>query len=184
VQELAENDYELDPAAPGAGIDVSPADRVVTKNTGLRTVSVAVPYGATGETLVSFANRVKLGLVKVCKQVPPTSLDALGSTAFGYTITVGGVQQPAVAGITPGSCSLPLGAFPVLQPDGTPTAVRVLEDGATATGPWTISDVTCSGCRQPAAKIYDVTTPTLLLGFGFNLGQDVNALTFTNSVSG
>ena len=59
----------------------------------------------------------------------------------------------------------------------------VLEDGAGATAPWTISDVTCSGCRQPAARIYDVTNATLLLGFGFKLGQDVNALTFTNAVA-
>jgi hypothetical protein len=162
---------------------VSPADRVVTRNTAMRTVSVTVPYGATGETLVSFTNRIKLGSIKVCKQVPSTSIDALGSTSFSYTLTVGGVQQAPVTGVTPGTCSFPLGPFPVLQPNGTPTAVTVLEDGTTSTGPWTISDVTCSGCRQPAAKIFDVTTPTLLLGFGFNLGQDVNALTFTNVVT-
>ncbi len=183
VQELAENDYELDPTAPGAGIDVSPADRVVTKNTAMRTVSVTVPYGASGETLVSFANRVKLGLVKVCKQVPATSMDALGTTEFSYTVTVGGVLQAPITGITAGSCSLPVGPFPLLQPDASATAVSVLEDGAAATAPWTISDVTCSGCRQPAAKVYDVTNTTLLLGFGFNLGPDVNALMFTNAVT-
>jgi hypothetical protein len=61
VQELAENDYELKPDAPGGGLDVTPADRLVTRNVGLRTITVSVPYGATGETLVTVTNRVKQG---------------------------------------------------------------------------------------------------------------------------
>lgn len=55
--------------------------------------------------------------------------------------------------------------------------------GITAGSRSVLSDVTCTGCRQPAAKAYDVTTPTLLLGLAFNLGPDVNALTFTNAVT-
>lgn len=69
------------------------------------------------------------------------------------------------------------------QADASATAVSVPEDGAAATAPWMISEVTCSGCRQPAPKVYDVTNTTLRLGFGFNLWPDVNALTFTNAVT-
>ena len=46
-----------------------------------------------------------------------------------------------------------------------------------------ISEVTCSGCRKPAPKVYDVMNTTLRLGFGFNLWPDANALTFTNAVT-
>ena len=34
VQELADNDYELKPDAPGGGLDVTPADRLVSRNAG------------------------------------------------------------------------------------------------------------------------------------------------------
>ena len=45
--------------APGGGIDVFPADRLVSKSLPTRTVTVNVPYGPNGETLVTFYNRVK-----------------------------------------------------------------------------------------------------------------------------
>ena len=60
------------------GIAVCPADREVGKNLGTRTVTVFVPYGPEGETLVTFHNRLKPALLKICKPIPPTSQDALG----------------------------------------------------------------------------------------------------------
>jgi hypothetical protein len=179
VTELADNDYELKPDAPGGGLDVSPADRLVTRNTGLRTITVNVPYGETGETLVNVSNRVKLGLVKVCKQVPTSSLDALGSRAFDFTVLVDGMAIPGVTGLTAGTCSLPVGPFPILRADGTPTPVKVTEDGTSATGAWILGGVTCAGCRSPIANVTDGAGT--LLGLTFALGSDINALTFTNT---
>ena len=167
VQELAENDYELKPDAPGGGLDVTPADRLVTRNVGLRTITVSVPYGATGETLVTVTNRVKQGLVKVCKQVPTSSLDALGSKSFDFTVLVDGVAKPGATGLTAGTCSFPIGPFPILRADGTPTIVKVTEDGASATSAWTLGGVTCTGCRNPTSNVLDVD--------GTLLGLDLRA---------
>jgi hypothetical protein len=179
VQELAENDYELNPNAPGGGLDVLPADRLVTRNTGLRTITVNVPYGETGETLVNVTNRVKLGSVKVCKAVPTSSLDALGSKSFDFTVLVDGVAKPGATGLTAGTCSLPIGPFPILRADGTPTIVKVTEDGTSATASWVLGGVGCIGCRSPSSN---VTAPDgTLLGMTFALGTDINALTFTNT---
>ncbi len=179
VQELAENDYELKPDAPGGGLDVTPADRLVTRNVGLRTITVAVPYGQAGETLVNVTNRVKQGQVKVCKAVPTSSLDALGSKAFDFTVLVDGVAKPGVTGLTAGTCSLPIGPFPILRADGTPTIVKVTEDGTAATGAWVLGGVTCIGCRSPSSNVTGVDGT--LLGLTFALGTDINALTFTNT---
>ena len=179
VQELAENDYELKPDAPGGGLDVIPAERLVTRNAGLRTITVDVPYGATGETLVNVTNRVKQGMVKVCKQVPTSSLDALGAKAFDFTVLVDGVAKPGASGLTAGTCSLPIGPFPILRADGTPTTVKVTEDGTSATSTWTLGGVACAGCRSPSANVVDVDGT--LLGLTFALGVDVNAVTFTNT---
>jgi hypothetical protein len=180
VQELSENDYELKPDAPGGGLDVTPADRLVTRNTGLRTITVNVPYGTAGETLVTVTNRIKQGLVKVCKQVPTSSLDALGVTPFSFTILVDGVAAPPVSGLTAGTCSLPLGPYPVLRADGTATIVKITEDGASATAPWTLSSATCAGCRSPVGNVNDIDGTRL--GLTFALGVEINAVTFTNAV--
>ena len=46
-----------------------------------RTVTVSVPFGPRGETLVTFYNRVKLAKIKVCKVIPITSQDSLDDAA-------------------------------------------------------------------------------------------------------
>jgi hypothetical protein len=179
VQELAENDYELKPDAPGGGLDVTPADRLVTRNAPLRTITVSVPYGETGETLVNVTNRVKQGTIKVCKAVPTSSLDALGSKSFDFTVLVDGVAKPGATGLTAGTCSFPIGPFPILRADGTATIVKVTEDGTSATGTWVLGGVTCTGCRSPSSNVTDVDGT--LLGLTFALGTDVNGLIFTNT---
>ena len=77
VTEVASTNYELDPGSAAAvllgfdthgGIVVSPADREVSRSCS-RSVTVNVPYGPNGETLVTFYNRIKQGQVKVCKAI-------------------------------------------------------------------------------------------------------------------
>ncbi len=177
IVEMAENDYELDLAAAGAGIDVYPVTREVARNAGLRTVTVSVPYGADGETRVLFANRVRQGAVKVCKQVTPGSLDSLGSRSFGFTVTIGGSAH-RIEGIRPGECSTPLPAEPILHPDGTARGVVVVEDGAGPGGSWAAQAIACSGCRA------SIATDLIAGEVRFTLAPATSAITFTNTARG
>ncbi len=139
IVEMAEMNYELDPNAPGGGIVVTPPGQEVSKNLALRTVRVRVDYGAGGETRVDFYNRIKRGQVKICKQVSPGSMDALGMTNFTYTYFANGEQSTAVGqSIRHGECVLITDPrtggpreFPILQPGGQPTTVTIDEDQAT-----------------------------------------------------
>ena len=63
-----------------------------------RTVTVSVPYGPNGETLVTFYNRVKLARIKICKVIPYTSQDSLGSKPFSYTINGKDVRRGHLPG--------------------------------------------------------------------------------------
>jgi hypothetical protein len=174
VLEVADPDYELDPNAPGSGIQANPVDRGATKNLGLRTITVTVPYGADGETGVMFANRLRQGRVKVCKLIPSGSQDSLGSRQFDYAVRVAGVDY-AVNGIRPGECSTPIGPWNLLQPNGTATVVTVQEDGAGPAASFDVTGIACSGCRAPIQ-------PDLAAGrITFLLGPDTDSLTFTNT---
>ena len=90
----------------------------MAKNLPNRTITVSVPYGTQGETLVTFYNRIKRGFIKVCKVVPTGSLDALGTTDFTFNVTVG-TGQP----FDPGADQErrvrdhPVD-YPILQPNG------------------------------------------------------------------
>jgi hypothetical protein len=174
VVEMAEYDYELDPNSPGAGIEANPAGRQLSKNLGLRTSTVSVPYGVEGETMVTFSNRVKQGRIKVCKEVPATSQDSLASKEFSDTVTVAGVDY-LVSGIRPGECSVPIGPWNVLQPNGAPTAVTVQEDGAGPAATFDVTGIACQGCRPTITR--DLQAGRI----SFSLGADTNALTFTNA---
>ena len=144
VTELVETNYELDPDAPGNGITVAPADREVSRNLPTRTVTVLVPYGPSGETLVTYYNRPKFARIKVCKAITPGSADALSGKTFSYTVYVdalfGGTVQFTLGPIHPGECELfSLDGeevfFPVLTAAGANRVVRVVENGATDATP-------------------------------------------------
>jgi hypothetical protein len=138
VTELADDKYELDTSRPDGGIAVYPADRETGRNLPLRTVTVNVPYGADGETLVTFANRTKQALLKVCKTILPTSKDALGNKQFEFTVDISGFTLQIVK-LRPGECTLPYGPFPIPDNDfsvfvsETPGAGYVV-DAITLTG--------------------------------------------------
>src|SRR5207253_938459 len=84
VAEMGTDNFELDPNAPGNGITVDPASAEVSRSLSTRTVTVNVPYG--DDTAVSFTNRIRQGRVKICKQIPSTSFDTLGSKGFLYDV--------------------------------------------------------------------------------------------------
>jgi hypothetical protein len=138
ITEALETNYEIDPNAPGSGINVTPATALVSKNTLARMVTVAVPYaGPYGdEVRVDFYNRVRRGNVKVCKHITPGSADSFHGKVWDYKISVEGAAVDFVDGIAAEECQLsrdnatglPI-EYPVVQGDGTPTDVAVQEEG-------------------------------------------------------
>ena len=170
VTESSSNDYELDPYAPGDGITVFPADREVSRNLATRTVTVGVPYGPAGETLVTFYNRVKRAKIKVCKVIPYTSQDSLGGKDFNYTIN-GYPFGP----IKPGECTFYTREIPILTAPGVATVVTVDEVEAPSTT-FTVTSITVTGMRGGMPLIYDLANGTI----AFNPGPGVNVVTYTN----
>jgi len=150
VTEVASNDYQV------TGIRVDPAGRLVgTPDLNARSVTVNVPYGPNGETVVTYTNAIKTGTVKVCKHIPLTSVDTLAPAPNGrdYTFnmnveTAPGVFTPVAVTVhlEPGAqdgCSAFFGPFPVLQTDGTNTIIGVSE----APGNYVVDDITLSFTR-------------------------------------
>ncbi len=150
VTELPDDKYELDASRRDGGIAVLPADREVARNLSLRTVTVTVPYGPDGETLVTFYNRTKQALLKVCKTIPSTSQDALGGKAFDFLVDISGFTLQNLT-LHPGECSFPYGPFPI--PDNN-FSVFVSE---TLSGGFTVDSITVTGgviTQQTASSVF------------------------------
>jgi hypothetical protein len=176
VTESAAPDYELDPDAPGGGITAFPADREVSKNLPTRTITVSVPYGPNGETLVTFYNRIKRGRIKICKVIPLTSQDSLGGKTFSYDVTVNG-RTVRLGPIFPGECTFLTGDIPILNAAGEPQVVTVHEVG-TPSATWDVTSITCTGCKSDPGR-----PPKTMLAEGtieFDLGPGINVVTYTN----
>ncbi len=197
VTEVADQNYELDPGTPiinetGGGIIVSPADREVSRSLATRTVTVNVPYGPYGETLVTFYNRVKLGQVKVCKLIPLTSQDALGGKYFVFDVYASGQGFVQTLGpILPGECTSFTVPIPVIQPNGSMTAIGIAERPVNGNTSYDVqSIVLTSGTRgfcnmgDPQADPVICNTlpnPNLIPGYVyFYLGPGSNVITYTN----
>jgi hypothetical protein len=164
--------YELDPNGPGGGIDVFPADRLVAKNLPNRTVTVSVPYAANGETLVTFTNRIKRGVIKVCKVVQTGSLDALGTTDFNFNVSINQGAPFTVGPISNGECVLVDGDFPILDASGNPTRVDIQEQAVPGVQ---VTDITYQGSGSVIGSTLCGRT------IAYNLGAGVNITTFTNA---
>jgi hypothetical protein len=140
VTEIAAQDYEL------TAITVDPASRLVgTPDLANRTVTVSVPYGPSGETVVTFTNRIKQGRFKVCKTIPLGSFDSLNGKPFNYLLYIqtGGTHAaPIFNGGGPGipltvnattstsnltTCSGFTAFSPILQANGEKTIAAVQE---------------------------------------------------------
>jgi hypothetical protein len=171
---LPSSDYELDSNAPGYGIVVYPADREVSRNLNTRTVTVNVPYAfGNGETVVTFINRVKLGAIKVCKEIPMTSEDSLGMKHFTYTVEP---NITTLGPISPHECSFFTQPLPILNADGTPRNIKIFESSPDASpSTYTVTSATCAGCRMFVwpyqNNVYQVN---------FNLGPGTNVVTYNN----
>jgi len=171
-ERLTQPNYELDPYAPGGGITVSPADREVSKSIAGRTVTVHVPYGPQGETAVTFYNRVRRGLVKICKIVPTGSQDAIGTTLFHFDEIVNNQRiRTDVAAIMGGECAI-VDELPILQPNGLPTTVQIQEE-TPPTGVF-VTDITYMG---PGVVDFNNVCGRSII---YELGAGVNITTFTN----
>jgi hypothetical protein len=186
VTEVASDDYDL------VGISVSPPDRLVSGTVASRTVTVSVPYGGN-ETAVTFRNAIKLGTIKVCKQIPITSQDSLGGKPFSYNVFVQNgpttVGPPIVLGpIVPGECTEFTGPIPILNPDGTKRIIGVQEQGVPSPT-FDVTSITVSGSRGLCTPTTSNNNPLCPFPTGVNLsigaidfflGSGPNAVTFTN----
>jgi hypothetical protein len=171
VTEVAANDYELDASRADGGISVFPADREVSRNLNTRTVTVSVPYGPNGETLVTFYNRVKLARLKICKQIPITSQDSLGGKDFFFDVMVNS-RAGRVGPIKPGECTFYTSDFPIITAPGTPTKVTVTEVGVGTT--FKVDSIVVNGARVILSN--NPTTGQVV----FNPGPGVNVVTYNN----
>jgi hypothetical protein len=177
---LPSSDYELDPNANG-GIVVYPADREVSRNLNTRSVTVNVPYAfGNGETVVTFINRVKLGAIKVCKEIPITSEDSLGMKHFQYTVYQNGNYWYTTPTILPHECTFFGDAKPILNSDGSPRAITIDEGSPDAPSTtYTVTSATCAGCRYfqwqgaPGGNGNKLEVK-------FNLGPGTNVVTYNN----
>jgi hypothetical protein len=161
---------------------------------------VNVPYGGTGgDTAVSFTNAVKVGQVKVCKVIPPTSQNALGSKTFSYSVYVQQPGAPGYAGpfqlgpILPGECTSFLGPLPVLQPNGTKTAIGIHENEVTGTQNFTVTNIALTSGTRGYCTTSNSSTVVCSYATGFSypdgnvnffLGPGDNVITYTNTASG
>jgi hypothetical protein len=165
VTELADDTYELDTSRADGGIAVYPRERELSRSPSTRTVTVAVPYGPEGETLVTFTNRIKQAFLKVCKTILPTSQDALGGKTFEFLVDISGftVQN---AYLRPGECTLPFGPFPIPDND---TGVFVNE---TTSPLFVVDGISLSGGGR-------ITLQTATSAF-IRPAPGINVLTFRN----
>ncbi len=210
VAEVASQDYELDPGSPAlallgfdthGGIVVSPADREVSRQLSSRSVTVNVPYGPNGETLVTFYNRIKQFQIKVCKFITPGSSDALGGKTFTFEVGVSGIVQSFFVSVMPNSCAFVADArgnpvnFPVIFP-GPSKVVLVREVGADNNSPpvtlggYYVSAVSVLGSRGQlftgcTPEAYSPTGQQCFLVAGWHAiwqpGPGVNVVSLTNS---
>jgi hypothetical protein len=147
---------------------------------------------------VTFYNRIKLGTIKICKEVPLGSQDALNGKAFYFTIyfrdpATGAVKPDPVGPIYPGECTFYTRPLPVLQGNGKPTAIGVTETLGTAYDVTSITLQATRGlCNYPADSNGDPAICNLQAAFGSNpylplgavnfyLAPGVNIVTYTNT---
>jgi hypothetical protein len=200
VSEVANTNYDV------AAITTLPSGALVSSSTTTRTATVSVAYAQ--DTTVFFTNRIRVGNVKVCKLVTPGSTDALNGKTFYYDVYVAGNAAVRVA-VTPGSCTFAADGngtpidYPVLQPNGSNTPVAVVELGAYNTlapppaGSFYVTGIGVTGYRagmtpetncasvtySPTGKhcILLTTAPAGVVHVRWQLGPNVNAVTFTNT---
>ena len=126
-------------------------------------------------SLVTFYNRVKRGMVKVCK-VDPVHVAGLRSAASrSPTPSVNGAFR--LGPIFPGECTFFTRDLPILNALGQPQVITVHEVG-TPSDTWDVTGITCTGCKSDPGR-----PPKTMLAEGtieFDLGPGINVVTYTN----
>ena len=152
VTELATANFEL------TAITVDPSGRQVgAVDLANRQVTVSVPYGTQGETVVTFTNRIKQARFKVCKTIRLESFDALNGDPFNFLLYIqtGGTHAAPVFAGSPTMltlnastnrndltvCSGFTAYFPIIQANGEKTIVGVQEQ---LTGGFAVDSITAS----------------------------------------
>ena len=194
VTEVPTSDFDL------VSITATPAGRLVSADVPSRTGVVNVPFAGNGngDTAINFTNAVRTGRVKVCKVVPIGSQNALGGKSFTYSVYI---QQPGIPGYTvvqlgpivPGECTLFTDYFPVLQPNGTKTAIGIHENEVTGMQSFTVTNIALTaGTRGYCTTANAPGNPVCPYPTGFNyatgdvdvfLGPGDNVITYTNTAT-
>ncbi len=194
VVESSEANYELDPNSAGRGIAVIPSGAEASRNASTRTVTVNVPWAGDpaqpgGEVVVSYTNRIKRALFKVCKLVAPGSTDVLGPLGFDFQLTTTDPAHPGpyfIRGLMMNECSLFRDDFgnvsiPVINAAGQNNFAEILElMDAQNPGLFTVSKITFQGAIASQSFCFPGTPPTCLPVADLFPGPTVNVVTFTN----
>jgi hypothetical protein len=153
---------------------VGPAsDNRLTGNATDNPAIVSVPFGgAANQTTVTFTNAVNTGTLTICKASAEPTLQTTTFT-FSYSYTVDGVTTNGTAALTPGQCSDPSGAIPVVDAGGNPIAVAISE---TATVGVVVSDIEVDNGTLPATN-FGAGTATA------NVEAGSTTVTFTNALA-
>jgi hypothetical protein len=183
------------------------SSRLLTSGTA-NPITVSVPWGGTtdqgvgNETLVTATNSVNTGQIKVCKLLgpgtpfgPDKSYDfetkwQIGDHHFMQDVTL----TPTGDGPDGEVCGFLTGPIPVVDGKGDPIeftttecsiAVIYTDGGVPVPGAVEPTDVTYSGNGQyVSSAVYDPTTnPNGPFYLTADLGQGVNVVTFTNSLT-
>ena len=154
---------EFQPGLVVAGISASPSARLVSRDLASRSVTVAVVEGdASTQTVVTFANTMEWGQLKVCKVAGPGV--AVGTN---FVFLAGGRAVNVLAGPAPGGFCTPAGHFLV----GTGvTVAESVPSGAQVTG------ISVSPANRATGD------PDLAAGrVGVAIGTGVTEVVFTNA---
>ena len=153
-----------------SAIEVTPSNRLVTKNLSNGTVTVVVPSGDTNdETLVTYENSTRTGLVKICKTLAPNSGALAGVDFFFIVEDVNGAHTVRVTAGAAGSTTCVIEPRPL--PLGTP--VMITEEGQP-------SVVNTSVTVSPASQNLGSAPPTANL----SVGTGITTATFVNQAWG
>jgi hypothetical protein len=133
---------------------------------GTNPVTVSTPFGGVeNETVVTFTNAVNTGQLKICKV---SSEPTLQDVSFNFVYQGGGVEGSAW--LKPGECSALSGPIPVVDPDGYPYPIFVLEYVPSGV------DVSSIIVNNGTLVGYDLETGSALI----TVNQGVTTVTYTN----
>jgi hypothetical protein len=149
---------------------------------GSNPVTVSVPFfGAGGEALVTFTDRVLRAQVKVCKAIEPGSRDTIGGMSFTFNVGLNGTSFVGSGTVSPpypgaNSCTGLIGNLPVVVPNGSGGVTPSFVD---------VGEMFVAGVRVSNATVTGGSDPVVVLGPGggieFTLGPGPNVATITNA---